>query len=49
MHFYPKEKEGSTVIVPVRPEGAEITDTLVQVVVSTIPIAVAAFIVNLLR
>ncbi len=49
MHFYPKVKEGSTVIVPVRPEGAEITDTLVQVVVSTIPIAVAAFIVNLLR
>ena len=49
MHFYPKVKEGSTVIVPVRPEGAEITDTLVQVVVATIPIALAAFIVKLLR
>ena len=49
LHFYPKVKEGSTVNVPVRPEGAQITDTLVQVVVSAIPIAVAAFIVNLLR
>jgi protein involved in polysaccharide export with SLBB domain len=49
MHFYPKVKEGATVTVPLRPEGAEITDTVLQVVVSTIPIAVAAFIVNLLK
>lgn len=49
IHFYPKVKEGSTVTVPVRPEGAEITDTLLQVVVSAIPVALAAYIVNLLR
>jgi protein involved in polysaccharide export with SLBB domain len=49
MHFYPKVKEGATVTVPSRPEGAEITDTLMQVVVSAIPVALAAFIVNLLR
>ena len=49
MHFYPKVKEGSTITVPLRPEGAEITDTLVQVVVSAIPVALAAYIVNLLR
>jgi hypothetical protein len=49
IHFYPKVKEGATVTVPLRPEGAEITDTVLQVVVSTIPIAVAAFIVNLLK
>jgi protein involved in polysaccharide export with SLBB domain len=49
MHFYPKVKEGSTVTVPSRPEGAEITDTLLQVVVSAIPVALAAYIVNLLR
>lgn len=49
MHFYPKVKEGATVTVPPRPEGAEITDTLLQVVVSAIPVALAAYIVNLLR
>ncbi|MBL7702892.1 MAG: SLBB domain-containing protein [Ferruginibacter sp.] len=49
MHFYPKVKEGSTVTVPLRPEGAEITDTLVQVVVSAIPVALAAYLVNILR
>ena len=49
MHFYPKVKEGSTVTVPSRPEGAEITDTLLQVVVSAIPVALAAYLVNLLR
>ncbi|MBK8493548.1 MAG: SLBB domain-containing protein [Chitinophagaceae bacterium] len=49
IHFYPKVKEGAIVNVPTRPQGAEITDTLLQVVVSSIPIALAAFIVNLLR
>ncbi len=49
MHFYPKVKEGATVNVPARPEGAEITDTLLQVVVSAIPIALAAYLVNVLR
>jgi len=49
MHFYPKVKEGSTVTVPSRPEGAEITDTLLQVVVSAIPVALAAYLVNILR
>ncbi len=49
MHFYPKVKEGAVVTVPARPQGAEITDTLLQVVVSTIPIALAAFLVNLIK
>jgi protein involved in polysaccharide export with SLBB domain len=49
IHFYPRVKEGSTVMVPTRPEGAEITDTLVQVVVSAIPIVAAAFIVKLIQ
>ncbi len=49
IHFYPKVKEGATVTVPSRPAGAEITDTLLQVVVTSIPIALAAFIVNLLK
>jgi len=49
IHFYPKVKEGSIVTVPSRPPGAEITDTLVQVVVSSIPVVLAAYIVNLIR
>ena len=49
IHFYPRVKEGTTVTVPVRPEGAEVTDTILQVIVSTIPLALAAFIVNLLK
>ena len=49
IHFYPRVKEGATVTVPLRPEGAEITDTILQVVISAIPVALAAFIVNLLK
>lgn len=49
IHFYPKVKEGATVTVPPRPEGAEITDTLLQVVVSSIPVALAAYLINVLR
>ena len=49
IHFYPKVKEGSTVNVPVRPEGAEVTDAVMQVVLSSIPIAVAAVIVKLIQ
>ena len=49
LHFYPKVKEGATVTVPSRPQGAEITDTLLQVVVTTVPIALAAYLVNLIK
>ena len=49
IHFYPRVKEGATVNVPSRPEGAEITDTVLQVVISSIPIIVAAIIVKLIR
>ena len=48
-HFYPKVKEGATVTVPVRPQGAEVTDTILQVVVSSIPIVAAALIVKLIQ
>ncbi|MFZ1785897.1 MAG: SLBB domain-containing protein [Ferruginibacter sp.] len=49
MHFYPKVKEGAVVNVPLRPQGAEITDTILQVVVSAIPVALAAFLVTILK
>lgn len=49
IHFYPKVKEGATVHVPLRPEGAEVTDAVLQVVLSSIPIAVAAFLVKIIK
>lgn len=49
IHFYPRVKEGSIVTVPSRPPGAEITDTILQVVVSSIPVILAAYIVNLIK
>ena len=49
IHFYPRVKEGSTVTVPLRPEGAEITDTILQVVISSIPIMLTAYIINAVR
>lgn len=49
IHFYPKVLEGSTIHVPVRPEGAEVTDAVLQVALSSIPIAVAAFIAKIIQ
>ena len=49
MHFYPKVKEGATVTVPSRPQGAVITDTILQVVTSSIPIIVAAYLLKFIK
>lgn len=49
IHFYPRVKEGSVVTVPYRPEGKEVSDILVQVVIAAIPIAAAAVIANLIK
>jgi len=49
IHFYPRVKEGATVNVPTRPQGAEVTDTVLQVIVSSIPIVAAALIVKLIQ
>jgi polysaccharide biosynthesis/export protein len=43
-HFYPKVEEGATINVPFRPEGREITDAVLQVALSSIPILAAAII-----
>ena len=48
LHFYPKVAEGSTVNVPFRPEGAEVTDTVKQIVVSSIPVITATVIAKIL-
>ena len=48
LHFYPRVAQGSTVNVPEREEGKEVTDTIKQIVVSAIPIAVAALIAKVL-
>ena len=49
IHFYPKVKEGAIVNVPSRPQGAEITDTVLQVVTSSIPIILAAYILKFIK
>ena len=48
MHFYPRVEQGSTVNVPPRSPGQEVTDKVGQIIVSTIPIVAAAFIARLL-
>lgn len=48
-HFYPRVKEGSTVNVPVRPQGAEITDTILQVVTTSIPIIIAGYLLKIIK
>jgi protein involved in polysaccharide export with SLBB domain len=48
LHFYPRVAQGSTVNVPEREEGKEVTDTIKQIVISAIPIAVAALIAKVL-
>lgn len=49
LHFYPKVKEGATVNVPTRPQGAEITDTIQQVVLSSIPIILTGIIFRYIK
>ncbi len=48
-HFYPRVEEGATITVPFRPEGREVTDAVLQVVLGSIPIAVAAIIARALN
>ncbi len=49
LHFYPKVKEGATVNVPTRPEGAAITDTVLQVITASIPLILAAYILKFIK
>ena len=48
MHFFPKVAQGSTVNVPFRPEGADVTDTVRTIVTATIPIITATVIAKIL-
>ena len=48
LHFYPKVSEGSTVNVPFRPEGADVSDSVKQILLSTIPIVTATVIAKIL-
>ncbi len=49
IHFYPKVKEGATVTVPTRPEGAAITDTVLQTIITAVPIILTAFIFKFVK
>nr|MDQ6889286.1 SLBB domain-containing protein [Bacteroidota bacterium] len=46
-HFYPRVEEGSTVVVPQRPQGKNIGDFAAQLLVTTLPIAIALIITRL--
>jgi len=43
---YPKVEEGSTVVVPIRPEGQELGDTIKSIFLGTIPVVITAFILR---
>ena len=49
IHFYPKVKEGAIVNVPSRPQGAVITDTILQVITASVPIILAAYILKFIK
>ncbi|MBC7886632.1 MAG: SLBB domain-containing protein [Ferruginibacter sp.] len=46
-HFYPKIEEGSTITIPERPEGKEITNALTQGLTTAIPLLLAYLILKL--
>ena len=48
-HFYPNVEEGSTVMVPVKPEGKGVTDFATQLLVSAVPIFAAVIFANILK
>ncbi len=45
-HFYPRVREGSLIVVPIKPQGQEVGDIIKSVVVSAIPIVVSAIIIK---
>ena len=49
LHFYPKVEAGSTVTVPTRPEGKEVSDIAIQAVTATVPIIISALIIKYLN
>jgi protein involved in polysaccharide export with SLBB domain len=46
VHFYPKIKEGCIINVPVRPEGKEVSDILLQSITAVLPIVIAGIILK---
>ncbi|HMJ48941.1 MAG TPA: hypothetical protein VK498_16530, partial [Ferruginibacter sp.] len=44
MKFYPRVEEGSTVNVPYRPEGSELSDITKSVIVAAIPVILTGII-----
>ena len=49
LHFYPKVEEGSTVIVPVKPEGRGIADFAQQVATTVIPALLTYLLIKFLQ
>ena len=49
LHFYPKEKEGSTVIVPPKLKNDDTGDMVKSILIATIPVILTGFILNYLN
>lgn len=46
-HFYPRIEEGSTITIPERPEGKELTNIVTQTITTAIPLLVAFLILKI--
>ena len=49
LHFYPKVQEGSTVTVPVKPQGQEVVDIAKSVVLAAIPVILTGLIFKYIK
>jgi protein involved in polysaccharide export with SLBB domain len=49
LHFYPKVKEGSTVVVPPKPKNDDTGDLVKSILIATIPVILTGFILNYLN
>ncbi|HVZ98603.1 MAG TPA: SLBB domain-containing protein [Chitinophagaceae bacterium] len=47
LHFYPRVDAGSTIVVPPRPEGKNVSDIATQALVTTLPLLIVYFITKL--
>jgi protein involved in polysaccharide export with SLBB domain len=48
-HMYPRVEEGSTITVPVRPEGAEVSDLVKSVLIASIPVILTGIIFKYIK
>ena len=47
LHFYPRVRAGSTIVVPARPEGKNVADVATQALITSLPLLLVYFITKL--